>query len=159
MFAVIRSGPGFWKPEILSEGKIVMFSLTRSSKFPHWWVIVYPGCSENNTVPPVTREVSEDPYVNWCPPCLSSICFVPCCHCLCIRSFVPCHWNAGLLGLIGLKEYRLGTQSLERWIVHCSRLEIHCLIIRTWHTAWKPETTTPQPYPGHFCYWLLPIWP
>ena len=29
--------------------------------------MVYPGCSEKNTVPPVTREVTEDPYVNWCP--------------------------------------------------------------------------------------------
>ena len=53
-----------------------------------------------------------DPYVNWCPPCLSFVRFVTCCHCLCIRSFVPCHWNAGLLRLVGLKEYGLDTHSL-----------------------------------------------
>ena len=45
-----------------------MFRLTRSSEFPRCWVIVSLGCSEKNTVPPVTREVTEDPYVNWCPP-------------------------------------------------------------------------------------------
>ena len=83
--------------------------------------------------------LSIDPYVNWCPPCLSCVRFVSCCHCLCIRSFVPSHWNAGLLCFVGLKEYGLGTQSLGRWIVHCSRLELHHLIIRTWHTAWRPE--------------------
>ena len=119
-----------------------MFRLTRSSEFPRCWVIVFPGCSAKNTVPPVTREVTEDLYVNWCPPCLSCVRFVPCCHCLCIRSFVPCHWNAGLLRLVRLKEYGLGTQSLGCWTVHCSRLELHRLIIRTWHTAWRPETTT-----------------
>ena len=54
-----------------------------------------------------------DPYtVNWCPPYLSFVRFITCCHCLCIRSSVPCHWNAGLLRLVGLKEYGLGTQSL-----------------------------------------------
>ena len=141
MLGVTGSGPRFRKPEKLSEGKVVMFRLTRSSEFPHCWVIVSPGCSENSTVPPITRELIEDPYVNWCPPCLSCVRFVPCCHCLCIRSFVPCHWNAGLLRLVGLKEYRLGTQSLGRWIVHCLMLELHRLIIRTWHTAWRPETT------------------
>ena len=36
----------------------------------------------------------------------------------------------------------MGTHSLGRWIVHCSRLELHRLLIRTWHTAWRPETTT-----------------
>ena len=135
-----------------------MFRLTRSSEFPHCWVIVSQGCSERNTVPPVTREVTEYPYVNWCPPCLSCFCFVPCCHCLCIRSLVPCHWNAGLLCLVGLKEYGMGTQSLGRLIVHCSRLELHHLITRTWHTAWRPEqqqyetlsgiyrVCTPQPH-------------
>ena len=116
-----------------------MFRLTRSSEFPRCWVIVSPGCSEKNTVPPVTREVTEDPYVNWCPPCLSCVRFGSCCYCLCIRSFVPCHWNAGLLRLVRVKEYGLGTQSLGRWIVHCSRLELHHLIIWTWHTAWRPE--------------------
>ena len=119
-----------------------MFRLTRSSEFPRSWVIVSPGCSEKNTVPPVTREVTEYPYMNWCPPCLSFVRFILCWHCLCICSFVPCHWNAGLLCLVGLKEYGLGTQSLGRWIVHCSRLELHRLIIRTWHTAWRPETIT-----------------
>ena len=147
-----------------------MFRLTRSSEFPRCWVIVSPGCSEKNTVPPVTREVTEDRYVNWCPPCLSCVRFVPCCHCLCIRSFVPCHWNAGLLCLFGLKEYGLGTQSLGRWIVHCSRLELHRLIIRTWHTAWRPEQqhidhiitifntfTFIIKYKMHFCngYWCI----
>ena len=141
MLRVTGSGPRFRKPEKLSEGKIVMFRLTRSSKFPRCWVIVSTGCSEKNTVPPVTREVTDDPYVNWCPPCLSCICFVPCCHCLCIRSFVPCHWNEGLLHLFGLKEYGLGTQSLGRWIVYCPRLELHSLIIWAWHTNWRPETT------------------
>ena len=89
-----------------------MFRPTRSSEFSRCWVTVSPGSSEKNTVPPVTREVTEDPYVNWCPLCLSFVRFVPCCHCLCIRSFVPCHWNVGLLRLVGLKEYGLGTQSL-----------------------------------------------
>ena len=142
MLGVTGSGPRFRKPAKLSEGKIVMFRLMRRSKFSRCWVIVSLGCSEKNTVPPVTREVTEYPYVNWCLPCLSCVRFVPCCHCLCIRSFVPCHWNAGLLRLVGLKEYGLGTQSLGRWIFHCPRLELHRLIIRTWHTAWRPETTT-----------------
>ena len=140
-----------------------MFRLTRSSEFPRCWVIFSPGCSEKNTFPPVTREVTEDPYVNWCPPCLSCARFVPCCHCLCIRSFFPCHWNAGLLRLVGLKEYGLGTQSLGRWIVHCSRLEFHRLIIRTWHTAWRPEQQQQQMIPVIFfkshrlvdCLWYL----
>ena len=132
-----------------------MFRLTRSSKFPRCWVIVSPGCSEKNTVPPVTREVTEDPYVNWCPTCLSCVRFVPCCHCLCIPSFVPCHWNAGLLRLFGLKEYGLGTQSLGRWIEHCSRLELHRLIIRTWHTAWRPE----QQQQLNFQWWKIRLDP
>ena len=89
-----------------------MFRPTRIRKFSPFWVMVSPGCSEKNTVPPVTREVTEDPYVNWCPPCMSFVRFVPCCHCLCIRSFVPCYWNAGLLRLVRLKEYGRGTQSL-----------------------------------------------
>ena len=113
MLGVTGSGPRFWKPEKLLEGKIVMFRLTRSSEFPRCWVIDSPGCSEKNTFPPVTREVTES-HSLWigAPPCLSCVRFVPCCHCLCIRSFVPCHWNAGLLRLFGLKEYGLGTQSL-----------------------------------------------
>ena len=77
MLGVTGSGLRFRKPEKLSEGKIEMFRLTGSIKFPRCWVIVSPGCFEKYTVSSVTREVTEDPYVNWCPPCLSVFVLFP----------------------------------------------------------------------------------
>ena len=77
-----------------------------------WTYLDYIGIVQY-TVPPVTREVTVT-HSLWigaprvCPLFVS----FPFCHCLCIRSFVPCHWNAGLLCLVGLKEYGLGTHSL-----------------------------------------------
>ena len=90
-----------------------MFRPTRSSKFSRYWVMVSPGCSEKNTVPPVIRQVTAT-HSLWigAPRVCPSFVLFPCCHFLCIRSFVPCHWNSGLLRLVRLKEYGLGTQSL-----------------------------------------------
>ena len=90
-----------------------MFRPTRSSEFSCCWVMVSPGCSEKNRLPPIKREVTAThPLWIGAPRVCPLFVFFPCCNCLCIRSFVPCHWNVGLLRLVGLKEYGLGTQSL-----------------------------------------------
>ena len=87
--------------------------------------------------------------LNWLPPCLSFLRFVPCCHCLCIRSFVPCHWNVGLLRLVWLNEYGLGTQSLGldwplsevgTWLEQQIYSSPRRLIIKACLTAWRQRT-------------------
>ena len=83
------------------------------------------------------------------PPCLSFVRFVPCCHCLCIRSFFPCHWNAGLLRLVGLKEYGLGTQSLR---LNCPLSEVGTPPPHNSGMAYGLETENYYYYYYYCCY-------
>ena len=106
MLRVSGSRPQFRKSKNLRKGRLQMFRPTRSSELSRCWVMVSWGVLvQKNYFPRVISEVTESPRMrHWCPPCLSFVRFVPCCRCLCIRSFVPCHWHTCYFVSSGLKN-------------------------------------------------------
>ena len=124
MLGVTGSRPQFRKPKNFQKGRLQMFRSTRSSEFSRCWVMVSWGVLvQKNQVPRVTSKVTESPRMcNQCPLCLSFVRFVPCCRCLCIRSFVPCHWHACYFVSSGLNNTGW-VHRVQGWIGYCPRLE------------------------------------
>ena len=111
MLGVTGSAPRFRKPEEHWEVKVVCLDshpIANSHAAAQWFL----RAVQNRKQSFLSQGSNRRSICELVPPSLFFIRFVPCCHCLCICSFVPCHWNEGLLRLVRIKEYGLGTQSL-----------------------------------------------